>query len=81
MTADAEARPDQQADPHAARRERRRRREREGMQVHGLGVRRLAELRARPGHVTVPVRAARPGAASGATKRRRSKRRRRSPVR
>ena len=58
-------------DLHAARRERRKQREREGMQVHGRSVRRLAELSSRPGHVT-------PAAVPGtATRRRRSKRRRR----
>ncbi|HEV2439377.1 MAG TPA: hypothetical protein VGX97_04875 [bacterium] len=61
---------DAEADPHAGRRERRLRQEREGMQVHGRSVRRLAELSARPGHL--------PSAAvPAAVKRRRSKRRRR----
>ena len=64
-------RPEPEPDPHAARRERRTRQEREGMQVHGRGVRRLAELSSRPGHVT---RAAVPGSAA---RRRRSKGRRR----
>jgi hypothetical protein len=60
-------------DPHAARREERGRREREGMLVHGRSVRRLAELSARPGHVSSAAAAASPAA----KRRRRSKRRRR----
>jgi len=59
---------DAEPDPHAARRELRRRREREGMRVQGRSVRRLAELSTRPGHT--PAAAAR-----ATTKRRRSKRR------
>jgi len=78
MTPDAGAHPDQDADPHAARRERRRQREREGMQVHGRSVRRLAELSARPGHVPSALLAApRQGTpAARRAKRRRAKRRR-----
>jgi hypothetical protein len=63
---------DAEADPHEAARERRRRREREGMQVHGRSVRRLAELTARPGHI--PATALRPATAK---RRRRPKRKRR----
>jgi hypothetical protein len=69
-------RPDEEADLHAARRDRRRQREREGMQVHGRSVRRLAELSARPGHVPSAARAAGPAGAPRRSKRRRSKRRR-----
>jgi len=70
---------EQEPDPHAARRERRRRREREGMRVHGRGVRRLAELSARPGHVPSAARGTRPGRPNPPrrpTKRRPAKRRR-----
>jgi hypothetical protein len=77
MAPDAGSPLEQDADPHAARRERRRQREREGMQVQGGSVRRLAELSARPGHVPSAVRAAGPAGAARRSKRRRSKRRRR----